>query len=96
MLFLKRGAPLRVVDRVKHKDDNLPPNLWEWVKANVFTQPGQRASSCRTLSREVPRPIGIPWHNPRFDCLLEIYQGARSATRHGNLPDKRKTRSDAD
>ena len=87
MLFLKRGGPLRVVDRVNNKDDNLPPNLWDWVKANVFQQPGQQLVIVPHTFGEVSQPIGsFLWDNPAFDCLLEIYQGARSSYEAWQLP----------
>jgi hypothetical protein len=87
MLFLKRGAPLRVVDRVDHKEDNLPPNLWEWVKANVYQQPGQKVVIVPHTFGEVSQPLGsFLWDNPPFDCLLEIYQGARSSYEAWQLP----------
>lgn len=80
MLFLKRGAPLRVVDRVDNQDDNLPPNLWDWVKENVYRQPGQKVVIVPHTFGEVSQPLGsFLWDNPDFDCLLEIYQGARSS-----------------
>jgi hypothetical protein len=86
MLFLKRGAPLRVADRTK-KDDNLPPNLWEWVKANVFQQEGQKLVIVPHTFGEQSQPIGsFLWDNPPFDCLLEIYQGARSSYEAWQLP----------
>jgi hypothetical protein len=87
MLFLKRGAPLRVVDRANRKDDNLPPNLWEWVKGNVFQQPGQKLVIVPHTFGEVSQPIGsFLWDTPPFDCLLEIYQGARSSYEAWQLP----------
>src|SRR5258708_29126204 len=44
ILFLKRGAPLRMIDRDNgiKSADNSPPDLWKWMVANVFTQPGQK------------------------------------------------------
>jgi len=87
MLFLKRGGPLRVVDRVNKPDDNLPPNLWEWVKANVFQQPGQKLVIVPHTFGETSQPVGsFLWDNPAFDCLLEIYQGARSSYEAWQLP----------
>jgi len=87
MLFLKRGAPLRVADRVNNKDDNLPPNLWDWVKANVFQQAGQKLVIVPHTFGETSQPIGsFLWDNPAFDCLLEIYQGARSSYEAWQLP----------
>jgi hypothetical protein len=89
ILFLKRGAPLRPIDRVNNADDNLPPNLWKWMEANVFTQPGQKAVI-------VPHTFGAGpladwnWPNARFDCLLEIYQGCRGSYEAWRLPPKEK------
>ena len=89
ILFLKRGAPLRMIDRTGRPDDNLPPNLWKWMEANVFTQPGQKAVI-------VPHTFGAGpladwnWPNARFDCLLEIYQGCRGSYEAWRLPDKEK------
>ena len=86
MLFLKRGAPLRIADRVNKQEDNLPPNLWEWVKANVFQQEGQKVVIVPHTFGEQSQPIGsFLWDNPPFDCLLEIYQGARSSYEAWNL-----------
>jgi hypothetical protein len=88
ILFLKRGAPLRPIDRSKD-EDNLPPNLWKWMEANVFTQAGQK-------SVIVPHTFGAGpladwnWPNARFDCLLEIYQGCRGSYEAWRLPDKEK------
>jgi hypothetical protein len=91
ILFLKRGAPLRFVDREKgiNAPDNSPPELWKWMEANVFTQPGQR-------SVIVPHTFGagpladFNWPNARFDCLLEMYQGCRGSYEAWRLPDKEK------
>jgi hypothetical protein len=84
IIFLKRGAPLRLIDRQK-PDDNLPPNLWKWVEASVLTQPGQKVMI-------VPHTFGAgpladwKWPNPTFDGLLEMYQGARGSYEAWNLP----------
>jgi hypothetical protein len=87
MLFLKRGAPLRIADRANHKEDNLPPNLWAWVDANVFKQDGQKLVIVPHTFGEVSQPIGsFLWDNPPYDCLLEIYQGARSSYEAWQLP----------
>jgi hypothetical protein len=91
ILFLKRGAPLRLVNREKgiNAPDNSPPELWKWMEANVFTQPGQR-------SVIVPHTFGagpladFNWPNARFDCLLEMYQGCRGSYEAWRLPDKEK------
>ncbi len=91
ILFLKRGAPLRAVDRRRglKAPDNQPPALWEWMEKNVFTHPGQKAVI-------VPHTFGAGpladwnWPNARFDCLLEIYQGCRGSYEAWRLPPKEK------
>ncbi|MBL8176777.1 MAG: DUF3604 domain-containing protein [Bryobacterales bacterium] len=90
VLFLKRGAPLRPIDRSsKTGDDNLPPAMWKWWEANVLSQSGQK-------SVIVPHTFGagpladFNWPNARFDCLLEMYQGARGSYEAWRLPEKEK------
>jgi len=90
ILFLKRGAPLRMIDRNKTDGpDNSPPDLWKWMETNVFTQSGQK-------SVIVPHTFGagpladFNWPNARFDCLLEIYQGARGSYEAFRTPEKEK------
>lgn len=89
VLFLKRGAPLRMIDRERKPEDNLPPNLWKWWEERVLTQPGQK-------SLIVPHTFGAGpladwnWPNARFDCLLEIYQGCRGSYEAWRLPEKEK------
>jgi hypothetical protein len=91
ILFLKRGAPLRMINRDNgvNSADNSPPDLWKWMEANVFTQPGQR-------SVIVPHTFGagpladFNWPNARFDCLLEMYQGCRGSYESWRAPDKEK------
>jgi hypothetical protein len=79
VLFLKRGGPLRVADRSKEAD-NLPPNLWQWMTVHALSQPGQRVVLVPHTFGERTQPIAdFKWQNARFDCLLEIYQGARSS-----------------
>src|SRR5215831_14900923 len=79
ILFLKRGGPLRVADRSKD-EDNLPPNLWKWMSEHALTQPGQKIVIVPHTFGEKTQPIGdFLWQNARFDCLLEMYQGARSS-----------------
>jgi len=86
LLFLKRGGPLRAADRSKEAD-NLPPNLWKWITANVLTQSGQKIVVVPHTFGESTQPIAdFNWDNPRFDCLLEIYQGARSSYEAWQLP----------
>jgi hypothetical protein len=87
ILFLKRGAPLRMINRDNgiDSDDNSPPALWKWMEANVFKQPGQR-------SVIVPHTFGagpladFNWPNARFDCLLEMYQGCRGSYEAWRMP----------
>jgi hypothetical protein len=89
ILFLKRGAPLRPIDRVKVPEDNLPPNLWKWMEANVFTQDGQKAVVVPHTFAAGPL-ADWNWPNARFDCLLEIYQGCRGSYEAYRLPEKEK------
>jgi hypothetical protein len=80
VLFLKRGAPLRVADRERVPDDNLPPNLWKWMQEHAMTQPGQRLVIVPHTFAERSQPLADwNWENPSFDCLVEMYQGARSS-----------------
>ncbi|MDQ6665356.1 MAG: hypothetical protein M3Z23_13300 [Acidobacteriota bacterium] len=80
ILYLKRGGPLRAADRERKPDDNLPPNLWEWMTRHALTQPGQKVIVVPHTFGESSQPLGdFKWDNARFDCLLEIYQGARSS-----------------
>ena len=88
ILFLKRGAPLRPIDRMKD-EDNQPPNLWKWMEANVFTQPGQKSVIVPHTFAAGPL-ADWNWPNARFDCLLEIYQGCRGSYEAFRLPDKEK------
>jgi hypothetical protein len=91
ILFLKRGAPLRMIDRTHgiNAPDNAPPELWKWMEANVFTQPGQK-------SVIVPHTFGagpladFNWPNARFDCLLEMYQGCRGSYEAWRMPEGEK------
>ncbi len=87
ILYLKRGGPLRAVDRERVQEDNLPPNLWKWMTENALTQPGQRVIIVPHTFGEASQPLAdFNWQNARFDCLLEIYQGARSSYEAFNLP----------
>ncbi len=87
VLFLKRGAPLRMVDREKGRDapDNAPPEMWKWWQANVFTQPGQKSVIVPHTFAAGPL-ADWDWPNARFDCLLEIYQGCRGSYEAWRLP----------
>jgi hypothetical protein len=89
ILFLKRGAPLRPIDRQRVPEDNLPPNLWKWMEANVFTQPGQKAVVVPHTFAAGPL-ADWNWPNARFDCLLEIYQGCRGSYEAYRLPEQEK------
>lgn len=87
VLFLKRGGPLRVADRERVKDDNLPPKLWAWMKEHALSQPGQKVILVPHTFAERRQPLADwNWKNERFDCLLEIYQGARSSYEAWQLP----------
>lgn len=89
ILFLKRGAPLRMIDRERVPADNQPPNLWRWMEANVFTQPGQKSVIVPHTFAAGPL-ADWNWPNARFDCLLEIYQGCRGSYEAWRLPEKEK------
>ncbi len=91
LIFLKRGAPLRRVDRGGGKDApaNQPPELWKWVRANVLTQPGQKCVIVPHTFAAGPL-AEWNWPNAAFDCLLEIYQGCRGSYEAWNLPPGQK------
>jgi Protein of unknown function (DUF3604) len=87
VLFLKRGGPLRIADRERKPEDNLPPNLWQWMRENAYQQPGQQVVIVPHTFGERTQPLAdFNWENPKFDCLLEIYQGARSSYEKWRLP----------
>jgi hypothetical protein len=86
ILFLKRGGPLRVANRAIAAD-NLPPNLWQYMTEHALTQPGQKLVIVPHTFGERRQPLAdFNWPNARFDCLLEIYQGARSSYEAWRLP----------
>jgi len=91
MLFLKRGGPMRGIDRNRKAPapDNQPPALWEWVEKNVLTQAGQKLVIVPHTFAAGPL-ADWNWPNARFDCLLEMYQGARGSYERWRLPDKEK------
>ncbi len=91
MLFLKRGAPMRGIDRTKglESPDNAPPVLWDWAEKNVFTQDGQKLVIVPHTFAAGPL-ADWNWMNSPFDCLLEIYQGARGSYERWQLPDGEK------
>ncbi|MBI3682043.1 MAG: hypothetical protein HY235_16795 [Acidobacteria bacterium] len=89
VLFLKRGAPLRPIDRERKSEDNQPPNLWKFWEENVLKQPGQRSVIVPHTFAAGPL-ADWNWPNARFDCLLEMYQGARGSYEAYRLPEKEK------
>ncbi|MEW6359106.1 MAG: hypothetical protein AB1696_22420 [Planctomycetota bacterium] len=92
ILFLKRGAPLRAVDRGEKEPDspaNQPPELWKWIEANVLTQQGQKCVIVPHTFASGPL-ASWDWPNAPFDCLLEIYQGCRGSYEAWNLPPEEK------
>lgn len=89
VLFSKRGAPLRPIDRERRPEDNLPPNLWKWWEQHVLSQPGQKSVIVPHTFAAGPL-ADWNWPNARFDCLLEMYQGARGSYEAWRLPEKEK------
>ena len=85
IIFLKRGGPLRIADRSKGSEDNLPPRLWEWVRGNPLKQLGQKVVIVPHTFAAGPL-AEWNWPNPPFDCLLEIYQGCRGSYEALGLP----------
>ncbi len=87
VLFLKRGAPLRMIDRTKGYDspDNSPPDMWKFWQEKVLSQPGQKSVIVPHTFAAGPL-TDWNWPNARFDCLLEIYQGARGSYEAFNQP----------
>lgn len=92
VIYLKRGAPLRVANREGggvNNPDNQPPNLWKWMEENVLTQAGQKVVIVPHTFAAGPL-ADWNWPNPAFDCLLEIYQGARGSYEAWRLPNREK------
>jgi hypothetical protein len=91
ILFLNRGAPLRMIDRSRGREapDNQPPELWKWMEANVVSQSGQKAVIVPHTFASGPL-ADWNWPNARFDCLLEIYQGCRGSYEAWRLPEQEK------
>jgi Protein of unknown function (DUF3604) len=81
IVFLRRGAPLRLVDRERVKEDNLPERLWEWMRGVLSNGSAtQKAVIIPHTFAETTQAIGRwDWENPAFEPVLEIYQGARSS-----------------
>ncbi len=91
VLFLKRGAPLRMIDRGKGYEsaDNSPPAMWKFWEEKVLTQPGQKSVIVPHTFASGPL-ADWNWPNARFDCLLEIYQGCRGSYEAWRAPEKEK------
>lgn len=91
VLYLKRGAPLRPIDRAlgRNAPDNLPPVLWEWMRGNVLRQDGQKTVIVPHTFAAGPL-ADWNWEPAPFDCLLEIYQGARGSYERLRTPDGEK------
>lgn len=87
VLFLKRGGPLRMIDREKgiEAPDNQPPVMWDWMRRNALTQDGQKVVIVPHTFAAGPL-ADWNWPNSPFDCLLEIYQGARGSYEKWRLP----------
>ena len=87
VLYLKRGGPLRPIDREKGLEapDNAPPVLWEWMRDNVLAQEGQKTVIVPHTFAAGPL-ADWDWTPSPFDCLLEIYQGARGSYERWNTP----------
>jgi len=87
IIFLKRGAPLRMVNRGDGRDApaNQPPELWKWIRENVHSQSDQKCVIVPHTFAAGPL-AEWNWPNAPFDCLLEIYQGARGSYEAWNLP----------
>jgi hypothetical protein len=93
IIYLKRGAPLRVASRDGgvNAPDNQPPNLWKWMEENVLTMQGQKVVIVPHTFAEASQPLADwNWQNAPFDCLLEMYQGARSSYEAYQLPEKER------
>ena len=91
VLYQERGGPLRPIDRNKGLDapDNAPPVLWDWMRESLLTQPGQRAVIVPHTFAAGPL-ADWNWEPAPFDCLLELYQGARGSYERWNAPDDEK------
>ena len=91
VLYLKRGGPLRPVDRELGLEapDNSPPVMWQWMRDNVLSQPGQKTVVVPHTFAAGPL-ADWNWEPAPFDCLLEIYQGARGSYEMWNAPEGEK------
>ena len=91
VLYLRRGGPLRPIDRAKGigARDNAPPVMWEWMRNNVLTQHGQKTVVVPHTFAAGPL-ADWNWSPEPIDCLLEIYQGARGSYERWRAPDGEK------
>ena len=87
VLLLRRGGPLRAIDRGKglYAPDNSPPAMWDWMRKNALSQAGQKLVIVPHTFAAGPL-ADWNWMNAPFDCLLEIYQGARGSYEKWKLP----------
>ena len=63
--------------------------MWEFWERDVLSQPGQKSVIVPHTFAAGPL-ADWNWPNARFDCLLEIYQGARGSYEAWRLPEKEK------
>lgn len=91
VLYLKRGGPLRPIDREKGLEapDNSPPVMWKWMQDNPLTQEGQKTVIVPHTFAAGPL-ADWNWVPEPIDCLLEIYQGARGSYEIWRAPDGEK------
>ncbi len=80
VLYLKRGGPLRPIDRNKGRDapDNAPRVLWDWMWDNAMARVGQKTVIVPHTFAAGPL-ADWNWTPSPMDSLLEIYQGARGS-----------------
>ena len=91
VLYLKRGGPMRPIDREKGLEapDNAPPVLWEWMRENTLRTPGQKTVIVPHTFAAGPL-ADWNWEPDPIDCLLEIYQGARGSYERWRTPEGEK------
>ena len=91
VLYLKRGGPLRPIDREKGLEapDNSPPVMWKWMEDNALTQDGQKVVVVPHTFAAGPL-ADWNWEPSPFDCLLEIYQGSRGSYERFQAPEGEK------
>ena len=91
VLYLKRGGPLRPIDREKGLEapDNSPPAMWKWMHENVLSQAGQKTVVVPHTFAAGPL-ADWNWEPDPIDCLLEMYQGARGSYERWRAPEGEK------